>query len=140
MSTEEIKKLQNFIKENNLQNDELLEKIMSIDVDKSDRQKSYWQSINGKFFKKKLNTHVDLIHVSSVEILFDNTIRVTVNRYTFNTGYQNITLYSEENHFISNLYENRYDSYIEITKEEYDEVVHKLKDLVKKSKTLFSQI
>ena len=140
MNKEEIKKLQNFIKENNLQNDELLEKIMSIDVDKSNRQKSYWQSINGKFFKKKLNTQVELVHVSSVEILFDNTIRVTVNRYTFNTGYQNITLYSEENHFISNLYENRYDSYIEITKEEYDEVVHKLKDLVKKSKTLFSQI
>ena len=113
---------------------------MSIDVDKPDRQKAYWQSINGKFFKKKLNTHVELVHVSSVEILFDNTIRVTVNRYTFNTGYQNITLYSEENHYLSNLYENRYDSYTEITKEEYDEVVHKLKDLVKKSKTLFSQI
>ena len=140
MNTEEIKKLQNFIKENNIENDELLEKIMSIDVDKPDRQKAYWQSINGKFFKKKLNTHVELVHVSSVEILFDNTIRVTVNRYTFNTGYQNITLYSEENHYLSNLYENRYDSYTEITKEEYDEVVHKLKDLVKKSKTLFSQI
>ena len=140
MNTEEIKKLQNFIKENNLQNDELLEKIMSIDADKPNRQKDYWQSINGKFFKKKLSTQVELVHVSSVEILFDNTIRVTVNRYTFNTGYQNITLYSEENHYIYNLYENRYDSYTEITKEEYDEVVHKLKDLVKKSKTLFSQI
>ena len=140
MNIEELKKLQSFIKENNIENDELLEKIMSIDVDKPDRQKAYWQSINGKFFKKKLNTHVELVHVSSVEILFDNTIRVTVNRYTFNTGYQNITLYSEENHYLSNLYENRYDSYTEITKEEYDEVVHKLKDLVKKSKTLFSQI
>ena len=140
MNTEEIKKLQNFIKENNLQNDELLENIMSIDADKPNRQKDYWQSINGKFFKKKLSTQVELVHVSSVEILFDNTIRVTVNRYTFNTGYQNITLYSEENHYLSNLYENRYDSYTEITKEEYDEVVHKLKDLVKKSKTLFSQI
>ena len=140
MNTEELRKLQSFIKENNIENDELLEKIMSIDVDKPDRQKAYWQSINGKFFKKKLNTHVELVHVSSVEILFDNTIRVTVNRYTFNTGYQNITLYSEENHYLSNLYENRYDSYTEITKEAYDEVVHKLKDLVKKSKTLFSQI
>ena len=140
MNPEEIKKLQNFIKENNLQNDELLEKIMSIDADKPNRQKDYWQSINGKFFKKKLSTQVELVHVSSVEILFDNTIRVTVNRYTFNTGYQNITLYSEENHYIYNLYENRYDNYTEITKEEYDEVVHKLKDLVKKSKTLFSQI
>ena len=140
MNPEEIKKLQNFIKENNLQNDELLEKIMSIDADKPNRQKDYWQSINGKFFKKKLSTQVELVHVSSVEILFDNTIRVTVNRYTFNTGYQNITLYSEENHYIYNLYENRYDKYTEITKEEDDEVVHKLKDLVKKSKTLFSQI
>ena len=119
MNPEEIKKLQNFIKENNLQNDELLEKIMSIDADKPNRQKDYWQSINGKFFKKKLSTQVELVHVSSVEILFDNTIRVTVNRYTFNTGYQNITLYSEENHYIYNLYENRYDNYTEITKEEY---------------------
>ena len=140
MNTEEIKKLQNFIKENNIENDELLEKIMSIDVDKPDRQKAYWQSINGKFFKKKLNTQVELVHVSSVEILFDNTIRVTVNRYTFNTGYQNITLYSEENHYLSNLYENRYDSYTEITKEEYDETVKKLKYLVEKSKTLFLEI
>ena len=140
MNPEEIKNLQNFIKENYLQNDDLLEKIMSIDADKPNRQKDYWQSINGKFFKKKLSTQVELVHVSSVEILFDNTIRVTVNRYTFNTGYQNITLYSEENHYIYNLYENRYDNYTEITKEEYDEVVHKLKDLVKKSKTLFSQI
>ena len=140
MNTEEIKKLQNFIKENNLQNDELLEKIMSIDADKPNRQKDYWQSINGKFFKKKLNTQVELVHVSSVEVLSNSDIRVIVNRYTFNTGYQNITLYSEENHYIYNLYENRYDNYTEITKEEYDEVVHKLKDLVKKSKTLFSQI
>ena len=140
MNIKEIKKLQNFIKENNLQNDELLEKIMSIDVDKPNRQKSYWQSINGKFFKKKLNTHVELVHVSGVKVLSDSDIRVIVNRYTFNAGYQNITLYSEENHYIYNLYENRYDSYVEITKEEYDEVVHKLKDLVKKSETLFSQI
>ena len=140
MNTEEIKKLQNFIKENNLQNDELLEKIMSIDVDKSDRQKSYWQSINGKFFKKKLNTQVELVHISSVKVLPDNSIRVIVDRYTFKTYSQNITLYSEENHYLSNVYENRYDSYIEITKEEYDETVQKLKDLVEKSKTLFSEI
>ena len=31
---------------------------MSIDVDKPNRQKVYWLSINGKFFKKKLNTHI----------------------------------------------------------------------------------
>ena len=37
MNTEELRKLQSFIKENNIENDELLEKIMSIDADKSDR-------------------------------------------------------------------------------------------------------
>ena len=140
MNTEELRKLQSFIKENNIENDELLEKIMSIDVDKPDRQKTYWLSINGKFFKKKLNTHVELVHVSSVKVLSDNTIRVIVDRYTFKTYSQNITLYSEENHYLSNLYENRYDSYTEITKEEYDETVQKFKDLVEKSKTLFSEI
>ena len=140
MNTEELKKLQSFIKENNIENDELLEKIMSIDVDKPDRQKVYWLSINGKFFKKKLNTHVELVHVSSVKVLSGNTIRVIVDRYTFKTYSQNIILYSEENHYLSNVYENRYDSYTEITKEEYDETVKKLKDLVEKSKTLFSEI
>lgn len=140
MNTEELRKLQSFIKENNIENDELLEKIMSIDVDKPDRQKVYWLSINGKFFKKKLNTHVELVHVSSVKVLSGNTIRVIVDRYTFKTYSQNIILYSEENHYLSNVYENRYDSYTEITKEEYDETVKKLKDLVEKSKTLFSEI
>ena len=140
MNTEELRKLQSFIKENNIENDELLEKIMSIDVDKSNRQKAYWLSINGKFFKEKLYAHAELVHVSSVKVLSDNSIRVIVDRYTFKTYSKNIALYSEENHYLSNLYENRYDSYTEITKEEYDEVVHKLKDLVKKSKTLFSQI
>ena len=140
MNTEELRKLQSFIKENNIENDELLAKIMSIDVDKPDRQKVYWLSINGKFFKKKLNTHVELVHVSSVKVLSDNSIRVIIDRYTFKTYFQNITLYSEENHYLSNVYENRYDSYTEITKEEYDETVKKLKDLVEKSKTLFSEI
>lgn len=140
MNTEELRKLQSFIKENNIENDELLEKIMSIDVDKPDRQKVYWLSINGKFFKKKLNTHIELVHVSSVKVLSDNAIIVIVDRYTFKTYFQNITLYSEENHYLSNVYENRYDSYTEITKEEYDETVKKLKDLVEKSKTLFSEI
>lgn len=140
MNIEELRKLQSFIKENNIENDELLEKIMSIDVDKPYRQKAYWLSINGKFFKKKLNTHVELVHVSSVKVLSDNTIRAIVDRYTFKTYSQNINLYSEENHYLSNLYENRYDSYTEITKEEYDETVQKFKDLVEKSKTLFSEI
>ena len=99
---------------------------MIIDIDKPDRQKAYWLSINGKFFKKKLNTHVELAHVSSVKAL--------------QTYSQNITLYSEENHYLSNLYENRYDSYTEITKEEYDETIQKFKDFVEKFKTLFSEI
>lgn len=80
------------------------------------------------------------MHVSSIKVLSDNTIRVIIDRYTFKTYSQNITLYSEENHYLSNVYENRYDSYTEITKEEYDETVKKLKDLVEKSKTLFSEI
>ena len=75
MNTEELRKLQSFIKENNIENDELLEKIMSIDVDKSNRQKAYWLSINGKFFKKKLNTHIELVYVSSVKVLSDNIIK-----------------------------------------------------------------
>ena len=140
MNTEELRKLQSFIKENNIENDELLEKIMSIDVDKPDRQKAYWQSINGKFFKKKLNTHVEIMHVSSVKVLSDNSIRVIVDRYTFKTYSKNIALYSEENHYLSDVSENRYDSYTEITKEEYDETVKKLKYLVEKSKTLFLEI
>ena len=140
MNTEELRKLQSFIKENNIENDELLEKIMSIDIDKPDRQKAYWLSINGKFFKKKLNTHVELVHVSSVKVLSDNTIRVIVDRYTFKTYSQNIALYSEENHYLSDVSENRYDSYTEITKKEYNETVKKFKDLVEKSKTLFLEI
>ena len=140
MNIEELKKLQNFIKENNIGNDDLLEKIMSIDTDKPNRQKSYWQSVKGKFFKKKLSRHIEILHIVSVEVSSDDNLRVNVDRYTFKTHSQNIILYSEENHYLSNLYENRYDSYTEITKEEYDETVHKLKDLVKKSKTLFSQI
>ena len=140
MNIEELRKLQSFIKENNIENDELLEKIMSIDIDKPDRQKAYWLSINGKFFKKKLNTHVELVYVSLVKVLSDNTVRVIVDRYTFKTYSKNITLYSEENHYLSNVYENRYDSYTEITKEEYDETVKKLKYLVEKSKTLFLEI
>lgn len=112
---------------------------MSIDTDKPDRQKAYWLSINGKFFKKKLNTHIELVYVSSVKVLSDNIIKVIVDRYIFKTYSQNIILYSEENHYLSNVYENRYDSYIEITKEEYGEtVINKLKNLVEKSKTLFS--
>lgn len=140
MNTEELKKLQSFIRENNMENDDLLEKIMSIDADKPNRQKDYWQSINGKFFKKKLSTYVEFVHISSVEVLPDSDIRVIVNRYTFKTNSQNIILHSEENHCLYDIYENRYDNYTEITKEEYSESIRELKDLVKKSKTLFSQI
>ena len=140
MNTEELRKLQSFIKENNIENDELLEKIMSIDVDKSNRQKAYWLSINGKFVKEKLYAHAELVHVSSVKVLSDNSIRVIVDRYTFKTYSKNIALYSEENHYLSDVSENRYDSYTEITKEEYGETVKKFKDLVEKSKTLFLEI
>lgn len=140
MNTEELRKLQSFIKENNIENDELLEKIMSIDVDKANRQKAYWLSINGKFFKEKLYAHAELVHVSSVKVLPDNSIRVIVDRYTFKTYSQNIALYSEENHYLSDVSENRYDSYTEITKKEYNETVKKFKYLVEKSKTLFLEI
>ena len=52
---------------------------MSIDTDKPDRQKAYWLSINGKFFKKKLNTHIELVYVSSVKVLSDNIVCIFIN-------------------------------------------------------------
>lgn len=53
---------------------------------------------------------------------------------------QNITLNSNENIYLSNLNKDRYDGYTEITKEEYNDTVFKLKDLAEKSKALFSQL
>ena len=53
---------------------------MSIDVDKPDRQKVYWLSINGKFFKKKLNTHILKTSLYTVKriIIFLMCIRIVI--------------------------------------------------------------
>ena len=144
MNTEKLIKLQNFIRENDIEDDELVEEIMDIDVDDPDIQKGYldyWKSINGKFFKKKLNEYIELTHILSVEVLLNNTVRVTVDRYAFNANSKNITLYSSESlPFVTNVDKNRYDSHTEITKEEYDDIVCKLKDLTENIKLYFSQL
>ncbi len=144
MNTEKLIKLQNFIRENDIEDDELVEEIMDIDVDDPNVQKDYldyWKSINGKFFKKKLNEYIELTHILSVEVLLNNTVRVTVDRYSFNTNSKNITLYSSESlPFVTNVDKNRYDSHTEITKEEYDDIVSKLKDLAENMKLYFSQL
>lgn len=144
MNTEKLIKLQNFIRENDIEDDELVEEIMDIDVDDPNVQKDYldyWKSINGKFFKKKLNEYIELTHILSVEVLLNNTVRVTVDRYAFNTNSKNITLYNSESlPFVTNVDKNRYDSHTEITKEEYDEIVRKLKDLAENIKLYFSQL
>ena len=144
MNTEKLIKLQNFIRENDIEDDELVEEIMDIDVDYPNVQKDYldyWKSINGKFFKKKLNEYIELTHILSVEVLLNNTVRVTVDRYAFNTNSKNITLYNSESlPFVTNVDKNRYDSHTEITKEEYDEIVRKLKDLAENIKLYFSQL
>lgn len=144
MNTEKLIKLQNFIRENDIEDDELVEEIMDIDVDDQNVQKDYldyWKSINGKFFKKKLNEYIELTHILSVEVLLNNTVRVTVDRYAFNTNSKNITLYNSESlPFVTSVDKNRYDSHTEITKEEYDEIVRKLKDLAENIKLYFSQL
>lgn len=144
MNTKKLIKLQNFIRENDIEDDELVEEIMDIDVDDPNVQKDYldyWKSINGKFFKKKLNEYIELTHILSVEVLLNNTVRVTVDRYAFNTNSKNITLYNSESlPFVTNVDKNRYDSHTEITKEEYDEIVRKLKDLAENIKLYFSQL
>ena len=141
MNTEEIRKLQSFIKENNIEYDELLEKIMSIDVDELKKIKKYWESINGKFLKKKLDDYyIELTHITSVDISIDGNVKLTVDRYIFNTYAQNITLHSGENLYLFNIDIDRYNAHTEITKEEYDDIVCKLKELAEKSKALFSQL
>ena len=141
MNTEEIRKLQSFIKENNIEYDELLEKIMSIDVDELKKIKKYWESINGKFLKKKLDDYyIELTHITSVDVSIDGNVKVTVDRYIFNTYAQNITLYSGENLYLFNIDIDKYNTHTEITKEEYDDIVRKLKDLAEKSKVLLSQL
>lgn len=144
MNTEKLIKLQNFIRENDIEDDDLVEEIMDIDVDDPNMQKDYldyWKSINGKFFKKKLNEYIELTRILSVEVLLNNTVRVTVDRYAFNANSKNITLYNSESlPFVTNVDKNRYDSHTEITKEEYDDIVCKLKDLAENIKLYFSQL
>lgn len=141
MNIEKLRKLQSFIKENDIKDDTLVEKIMNINIDKPNTRKAYWESINGKCFKKKLNeVFIELTHIKSVDILSDDDVRVIVDRYMFKAYCQNITLNSNENIYLSNLNKDRYDGYTEITKEEYNDTVFKLKDLAEKSKALFSQL
>lgn len=140
MNTEKLRKLQNFIKTNDIEDDELVKEIMNIDLNKPNAQKAYWESINGKFLKKKLDDYLELIHIRSVDVPTDGDVKVTVDKYTFKTYAQNITLYSGENLYLFNIDTDRYDTYAEITKEEYDDIVRKLKDLAEKSKVLFSQL
>lgn len=140
MNIEKLRKLQSFIKENDIKDDKLVEEIMNINIDKPNTQKAYWESINGKFFKKKLNeVFIELTHIKSVEVLSDD-IKVVVDRYMFKPYCQNIMLESSENIYLSNVGRNLYDDYTEITQEEYDDIVCKLKDLAEKSKALFSQL
>lgn len=141
MNIEKLRKLQNFIKENDIKDDKLVEEIMNINIDKPNTRKAYWESINGKFFKKKLNeVFIELTHIKSVEVLSDDNVKVVVDRYLFKPYCQNITLDISENIYLSNLGKNRYDGYTEITQEEYNDIVFKLKDLAEKSKALFSQL
>lgn len=42
MNTEKLRKLQNFIKTNDIEDDELVEEIMNIDLNKPNAQKAYW--------------------------------------------------------------------------------------------------
>lgn len=46
MKIEKLRKLQSFIKENDIKDDELVEEIMNIDVNKPNAQKAYWESMN----------------------------------------------------------------------------------------------
>lgn len=142
MNKEKLRKLQNFIKTNDIEDDELVEEIMNIDVNNTNTQKAYWESINGKFLKKKLDDYLELIHIRSVDVPTDGDVKVTVDRYTFKTYAKNITLYSGENLYLFNIDIDRYkyNTHTEITKEEYDDIVCKLKDLAEKSKVLFSQL
>ena len=142
MNKEKLRKLQNFIKTNDIEDDELVEEIMNIDVNNTNTQKAYWESINGKFLKKKLDDYLELIRIRSVDVPTDGDVKVTVDRYTFKTYAKNITLYSGENLYLFNIDIDRYkyNTHTEITKEEYDDIVCKLKDLAEKSKVLFSQL
>lgn len=141
MNTEKLRKLQNFIKENNIEDDELVEQIMCIDADESKKIKAYWESINNKFFKKTYDTFVEFVHISSVRVLSEDNIYAYIDRYRFNT-YNCIYLNCENNYEISCSIEehNIFNDYKEITEEEYNKSICKLKDLVKQSENIFKQI
>ena len=141
MNTEKLIKLQSFIKENSLEDDALVEEIMRIDVDSSKRLKSYWESINNKFFKRTFDKCVVFVHVSSVKILSEeNIVYVHEDRYRFNIK-DGIHLDCETNYDVSHSFGmHSYDAYEEITKKEYNEAIRKIKDLVKQSENVFKQI
>ena len=141
MNTEKLRKLQNFIKENNIEDDELVEQIMCIDADESNKIKAYWESITNKFFKKTYDTFVEFVHVSSVRVLSEDNIHAYIDRYKFNI-YNGICLNCENNYEIScSLDEHSmFNNYKEITEEEYNKTICKLKDLVEKSENIFKQI
>lgn len=141
MNTEKLRKLQSFIKENNIEDDELVEQIMCIDADKTKKIKAYWESINNKFFKKTYDTFVEFVHVSSVRVLSEDNIHAYIDRYRFNI-YNGIYLNYENNYEISCSIEehNILNDYKEITEEEYNKTICKLKDLLKQSENIFKQI
>lgn len=141
MNTEKLRKLQSFIKENNIEDDELVEQIMCIDVDEPKKIKAYWESINNKFFKKMYDTFVEFVHVSSVRVLSEDNVHAYIDGYRFNI-YNGIYLNYENNYEISCSIEehNTYNDFKEITEEEYNETICKLKDLVEKSENIFKQI
>ena len=142
MNTEKLRKLQSFIKENNIEDDELVEQIMCIDVDEPKKIKAYWESINNKFFKKTYdNTFVEFVHIISVKVLSEDNIHACIDRYRFNV-YNGVYLNCENNYDFSCSIEehNTYNDYKEITEEEYNKTICKLKDLVKQSENIFKQI
>ena len=143
MNIEKLKKLQHFIKENNIEDDDLVEEIMCIDVDEPKKIKAYWESINNKFFKKTYDTFAEFVHIISVKVLSEDNIHACIDRYRFNT-YDGVYLYlnCENNYDFSCSIEehNTYNNYKEITEEEYNKSICKLKDLVKQSENIFKQI
>lgn len=141
MNIEELRKLQNYIKENNIEKDVLVEHIMHIDVDAPKKIKEYWESINNKFFKKTYDTYVELVHVTSVKVLSEDNVHAHIDRYRFNI-YNGIYLNYENIYEISCSIEehNTYNDFKEITEEEYNEIVCKFKYLIQQSETIFKQI
>ena len=141
MNKEKLIKLQNFIKENNIEDDELVEQIMCIDADESKKIKAYWESMNNRFFKKTHDTFAEFVHISSVKVSSEYNVRAYIDRYAFNI-YNGIFLNCENNYEIScSLDEHStFNDYKEITEDEYNKTICKLKDLVKQSENIFKQI